>query len=261
MPKRAGQRLLQLIFAGCASYAPEAWAAHPLNTDDAGVLGAGNFQLETTYDSSHDKEDGVRARIDNFSVALSYGLSGTIDLVLSAPYFWTESRSSVFPASQTEHGIGDAVLQLKWKFYERDRASFALKPGMSFTTGDEERELGAGKNTYGMLLISSLEYDPRSYHFNLGYTRNNNLDIAAIRNNLFLASAALTYDLGDQTVLVGEAGWVTNADRRSGSHPGYVLLGLVYALREYIDLDAGVQVGLNEVSEDRIYRAGLTIRW
>jgi hypothetical protein len=261
MLKPAERALLPLIFAACASHAPQAWSAHPLNTDDTGVQGAGNFQLELTYDASRDRELGVDERVDNFSTTLSYGLTDTIDIVLAVPYLRTETRDPALTSTQRERGFGDSALQLKWKFHERAPLSFALKPGMTFTTGDDSRGLGAGKNTYGLLLVSSLEYESRAYHFNLGYTHNNNLDNAAIRTNLFLVSAAVTFDLTDKLTLVGDVGKMTNADRASRSHPGYALLGLIYSPRENVDLDAGIQVGLNDVSEDRIYRIGLTLRW
>lgn len=253
--------LLPLTLFVFASHAPQAWSAHPLNTDDTGVQGAGNFQMELTFDASRDKADGVEGNVDNFSTTLSYGLSDTLDIVLALPYLRTETRDASLGTTQMERGIGDTALQLKWKFHERDHLSFALKPGMTFTTGDEGRGLGAGKNTYGVLLASSLEYEPWAYHFNLGYTRNNNLDNAAIRTNLFLASAAATFDVSDKLQLVGDIGVATNADRQSGSAPGYVLAGLIYSPGKNVDLDVGIQAGLNDASEDRIYRMGLTIRW
>lgn len=244
-----------------AAAPPAAHAAHPLNTDDIGVQGAGNFQLETTFDDSHDHAQGVRARLRTFAATLSYGIADSADLVVSVPYLRSETRDDAAGGARREHGAGDAGVQLKWRFYDEDGLSFALKPGMTFGTGDADKCLGAGKAIYSALLIASLERDPWSWHFNLGYTRNNSLDSAAIRKNLFTVSGAFFYQAAEGVRLVGDIGKSTNGDRHFHSHPAYVLGGAIFSPRENVDFDLGIQFGLNEVAPDHVYKAGVTIRW
>ncbi|MBI3140548.1 MAG: transporter, partial [Rhodocyclales bacterium] len=61
--------------------------------------------------------------------------------------------------------------------------------------------------------------------------------------------------------LVGDVGVSTNGDRNSHSHPAYLLGGLIYSPTPDLDFDLGVQFGANRVAEDRIFKAGVTIRW
>lgn len=243
----------------CAAVPPAAQAAHPLNTDDTGVQGAGNFQLETTFDDSHDDDDGVRSRLRGFAATLSYGIADSADLVLSVPHLRNETRDA--GGSQREHGPGDTSVQLKWRLYDEDGLSFALKPGVNFETGDADKGLGAGKTIYSALFVTSLEREPWSWHVNLGYTRNESLDRAAIRKNLFAVSCAFLYRATEGVKLVGDIGKSTNGDRHSDSHPAYVLGGVILSPRGDVDVDLGIQLGLNDVAPDRVLKVGVTLRW
>jgi len=243
----------------CIAVPCAAHAAHPLNTDDTGVQGAGNFQLETTFDDSHDDDEGVRLRLRSLAATLSYGIADSVDLVVSVPHLRSEIREA--RGTRSEYGAGDAGIQLKWRFYDEDGLSFALKPGVSFATGDADRGLGAGKTIYSALFIASLEREPWSWHFNLGYTRNDSLDSAAIRKNLFTVSGAVVYQAAERLRLVGDIGKSTNGDRHSDSHPAYVLGGAIFSPTEDVDFDLGVQFGLNDVAPDHVYKAGVTVRW
>jgi|GEM_PF-5264623 len=59
-------------------------------------------------------------------------------MVLTVPYQFLEETD----------GISDISLELKYRFYEKGGLSFALKPRISFPTGDEDKGLGAGETTY-----------------------------------------------------------------------------------------------------------------
>ena len=137
----------------------------------------------------------------------------------------------------------------------------ALKPGVNFAIGDADKGLGAGKTTYTALFITSLERGDWSWHFNLGYTRNDSLDRVAIRKNLFTVSGAVAYQAAEGLRLVGDIGKSTNGDRHSDSHPAYALVGAIFSPTKDLDFDLGIQFGLNDVAPDHVYKAGLTIRW
>lgn len=65
---------------------PQAFAAHPLITDDTGTQGRSGFQLELNGMFGYDREKGATERADEAGVILSYGLWETGDLAVGTPY-------------------------------------------------------------------------------------------------------------------------------------------------------------------------------
>jgi hypothetical protein len=47
---------------------------------------------------------------------------------------------------QAKGGISDVTLETKWLFFESDGLSFAVKPGLSFPSGDNENDMDEGPN-------------------------------------------------------------------------------------------------------------------
>ena len=92
--------------------------------------------------------------------------------ILGVPYEWIRAKEE--GDTFTENGISDISLEVKWRFYEKDGLSFALKPGISMPTGDEEKGLGAGRVGYRIFFITTKEIAPWAFHLNLGYIRNEN---------------------------------------------------------------------------------------
>lgn len=166
-------------------------AAHPLVTDDTGTQGKGKFQIEVNSEFTFDKEtaDGVTTKETGGEVAtiLSYGITDNTDVVLGLPYQWFKVREDG-DVVKKEDGISDMSLEMKWRFYEHEGLSLALKPGITLPTGDEDKGLGTGRMTYGMFFITTKEIEPWAFHINLGYTRNENK--ADERKDIWHASLA-----------------------------------------------------------------------
>jgi len=158
---------MTFIFSGSA------FAAHPLITDDTGTQGKKKFQLETNGEYSHDDQDeGVTQKTTEIQATLSYGLNDSLDLVLGIPYQYTKLEDP--DAGATEDGVSDTSIELKWRFYEKGSLSFALKPGMTLPTGDDEKGFGTGKVTYSLYFIATHQIRSFLFHLNLGYIRNEN---------------------------------------------------------------------------------------
>jgi hypothetical protein len=124
-----------------------AWGAHPLITDDAGTQGKGKFQIEVNgqYDSDKETVNRVSAESTGGQIAttLSYGVIENADLVLSLPYQWgkvKEDGGTVYD----ENGASDMTLEVKWRFFEKDGLSLALKPGVKIPTGKDPAFLLGG---------------------------------------------------------------------------------------------------------------------
>ena len=214
-------------------FCSQAFAMHPLITDDAGTQGKGNFQLEVNGEYGHDKDEGVTARTTQLASILTYGVIDPLDIVLSIPY--QHNRVEDSGAVIRGDGISDLSLETKWRFYEKDGLSLALKPGFTLPTGDSGKDLGAGKATYHLFFIATKEMKPWALHFNLGYIRNENtLDE---NRNLWHASLAAVLDVAKNLKAVGNIGIQTNADRNATVHPAFILGGLVYSISENFDVD------------------------
>lgn len=235
-----------------------AFAAHPLITDDAGTLGRDTFQLEVNTEYAHEDENGVEEKTSELAAALAYGVTDHLDFVLGAPYQWLrgeENGETFF----RENGFGDLSLEVKWQFFAQDQFSFALKPGVSLPTGDEDQGLGSGKVSESVFLISTFDADPFVVHANLGYIRNNN--DAGEEEDLWHASVAAQYALTEQLTFVGNTGIERNPDPDSDTHPAFILGGLIYAVTENFDVDFGVKVGLNSPETDYAVLAGIAWRF
>ena len=232
------------VFLWCGS----AFAAHPLITDDAGTLGAGNLQLELTGEYAKDSGDSAT----EMAAAVAGGLRDDLDIVLSVPYQFLRSTDDE-GARVTEDGISDAALELKWRFYETEHCSLALKPGITFPTGDDDNGLGDGKAAYSAVFIATGSVDPVTLHMNLGYTKNRK----ELRN-VWNYSLAAEYELGNDLLLVGNVGGETNSDKEAGTHPAFVLGGVIYNVNESLSVDLGIKAGLNKAEPDYAVLAGLT---
>jgi hypothetical protein len=251
-----------LLFATLIVIPGASRAAHPLITDDTGTQGKGKFQLELNgqYDSNKETVNGVSVKNTGGQVAatLSYGIVEKIDLVLSLPYQWGKTEENESTAYD-EKGISDTVLEAKWRFFEKEGYSLALKPGIRFPTGNDEKGLGAGKIGGQLFLIGSKELGTWAFHANLGYMRNENK--VDEQKNLWHASIAATWEIVKNLKLVSNVGIDRNPDDNSENNSAFLLGGLIYSVTEYLDIDCGVKYGLNSSENDFSVMAGIAIRF
>ncbi len=256
------QILNNLVFCMVLVLPGASWAAHPLITDDSGTQGKGKFQIEVTGEYDYDKEtiEGVTTKQTNEQAAasLSYGVVDSTDVVLSLPYVWgtvTENGTKVYD----EEGISDSTLEVKWRFFDKDGLSFAVKPGVVFPTGDKNKGLGSGEVGYHLFLIGSREAAPWAFHANVGFIRNENgFDE---EKNLWHASLAATYDALERLKLAGNIGAEKNPVKGADNDPAFALAGVIYSLNDQIDVDFGVKSALTSSETDLSLMAGTTIRF
>lgn len=245
--------VITALFFGSLACSAAAFAAQPLITDDAGTMGSGKAQLELTGQYGHDRENGGTSTETEGAATLTYGLTDAVDLVLGLPYQHLKNEEA---DTTTESGISDASLDVKWRFYEQDGFSLAVKPGITLPTGDDEKGLGSGKATYKLFFISSKEIAPWAFHLNLGYIRNENTQ--GDEKNLWHASFAATVAMAEHLTAVANIGVERNPDRLADSEPAFLLGGLIYTLSEGLDLDCGIKYGLTDSETDYTVLAGVT---
>ncbi len=250
----------------------EAYAAHPLITDDTGTQGKGKLQVEVNSEFTSDKEteDGVVTKETGGEVAtiLSYGLIDNADIVIGLPYQWHKVKVDGVvdpedPAAKTD-GISDMSLEVKWRFYEKDGLSLGLKPGITLPTGNENKGLGNGKASYSLMFITTKEMEPFAFHLNLGYARNDyklEADKEANRKRIWQASLASEVEVIKDLKAVANIGIERNPDKTSNTHPAFILGGVIYSITEKFDIDFGIKRGLNKPETDYSVLAGITRRF
>lgn len=238
-----------------------AWAAHPLITDDTGTQGKGNAQLELNgaygWDTAVDAGSDVKTRKAAGETVLSYGVLESLDVILAMAQVRTEE--SVDGVTARERGSSDAGLLVKWRFWEREHYSFAVKPGLLIPLGSENKELGAGKYGYVGFLAATQETGDLAFHENIGYIRYNNRNDE--RENLYHLSVAAEYAMTDRLKIVANVRQEQNPDRSSRRKLTFLLGGLIYALTEDVDIDIGYQAGLSEPEMDSLVLAGMAVRF
>jgi len=250
-------------------YSTTAFAAHPLITDDTGTQGKGKFQVEVNSEFNYDreKEEGVTTKETGGEIGtiLSYGILDNIDIVLGTPVQWFKVREdNELTTKNKESGISDLSLEVKWRFYEKDGLSFALKPGITLPTGNEKKGLGNGRPSYGLAFITTKELGPWAFHFNLGYMRNEyklREDREAIRKDIWHVSLASELEVVKNLKLVGNIGIERNPEKASTRHPAFILGGVIYSISENLDIDFGVKGGLNKSETDFTILAGIAFRF
>ena len=274
---RGASTALRLILISSFILHPSSfgWAAHPFISDDAGTQGAGTWQLELMAQrnrSSRTADAGAgptqqNSRATLFNPVLTYGLRDTLDVALGLNYAninVTENGVVTEDAS----GKSDTTLEMKWRFYERDAFSLALKPGITLPTGDEQRGLGTGKASWGVNFIADYDAEPWVWIANVAYVKARfklPQDQADMRSDLWRVSTGAEYVVRKEFRLVGELGVRTNEARNDpyfpGHHAQYAMLGFIYSPTEKMDFDFGLRKGLNRAETDKVFLLGAAFRW
>lgn len=234
------------------------FAAHPLITEDTGTQGKGNFQFELTSEHGYEQEDGTRENTVSTNATFTYGVRDNVDLILTLPHRRISSEAE--DGSRTvNQGQGDVGFDVKWRFYEKDNLSFALKSGLTTPTGDETKNLGAGRARQSLYLTTSYDATPWEYHLHLGYIRN--LNVLGQHESLRHISAAVGRKVGDNLRLVADYGTDTPTSQASSLNAEFFILGAIYNVRKGFDLDFGAKWGLTKPEIDLTWLAGAAFRF
>jgi hypothetical protein len=243
------------------------FASHPLITDDTGTQGKGKLLFELNGQTSYGKENQhedtgtnitAKERETELRAALTYGVIDNVDVILTLPYQWKKTEVNDATASDVS-GIADISVEVKWRFFEKDGLSFAIKPGITLPAGDKDKDLGAGRATGTLYFITTKDIDPWAFHLNLGYKRNENT--VDEREDIWHVSLAGEFKILKNLKLVANIGAERNTDKSSDTNPAFILGGFIYSIRENMDIDFGVKGGLNKAEADITYLAGIVFRF
>jgi hypothetical protein len=261
--RHATRILLSAIIWLLAAFATVCYGAIPMITDDTGTQGRGKFQIEVLGEYTNDKESGnetepwLESSQNGVTAAFTYGIIDPVDIVVSMPYQFLEEDS--LPGTERTNGFSDTAVEVKWRFFEKEGFSLAMKPGITIPTGDDKKGLGAGKVTYYLYLIASQELGPWAFHTNLAYIRNENKNDE--RSDILFASLATTFEVVEQIKLVGDIGVESNPDKSDTTPPAYALGGLIFSPTKNFDIGLGARWGLTKPETDFSVRGGITWRF
>jgi hypothetical protein len=232
-------------------------AAHPLITEDTGTQGKGRFQLELTTEHGYRDEDYAAEHERQYAATLSFGVRDNLDVIFTLPYQRVSPHAG--DGIETHSGISDMGVDVKWRFLENDRLSMALKPGITFPTGDEAAGLGSGKSAYSLFLVTTIEPEPWALHLHLGYLRHRN--VADEREGIWHTSLGGWREFGKKLKIVGDIGANTNTDKTSDNETAFLILGVIYSHNPDFDLDAGIKRGLTNAETDYTLLGGVAFRF
>lgn len=242
------------FIAGFCLVSARAYATHPLITDDAYTQGAGNKEAELDMEYSMNADGQFEQRVFQLKSIISYGTSQNADIVLTLPYWFLREDG------QGADGISDASLEYKCRFYEKGHLLMALKPGISFPTGDAAQGLGAGRPNYWITLINTLEAKPDLlFHANAQFIYQPNT--SGYIEKAFSLTVAAEYRFAKKMRLVGNIGTGNNPGTVSLTSKNFILAGLVYSPAGSFDIDGGIKAGFSRPEDNYGLLFGLTKRF
>lgn len=252
-----------------------AWAAPPYITDDTGTQGKGNWQLEligeyVRHDRTAEVGGGIvdqRREVTLFVPVLTYGLAETVDIALGLSRLGQRVKENGVEV-ESNSGMSDTAIEVKWRLYESNGLSFALKPGLILPTGDENEGLGTGKVSFAINTILTYEAKPWVWLANIAYVHARYASPQAdVENHSHLgrASGGVGYYLWENLRLAGELGVRTNSAKDDPFLPGrnghFAMAGVIYSPTDKIDLAVGFRRAYSSGEPDKALTAGATFRW
>ena len=161
----------------CALGSVSAYALQPLNSDDAGTVGAGGNQLEFSVDRTRARESGESGRDRGLELGFGYtrGITETLDLSIATAHLRSHPGIGDEPHKKA-NGMGNIEIGAKWRFFENEKSgtSIALAPTLVMPTSkSRQNDLGTTgrlSGSLGVLLTQEVAFG--SLNFNAGLGKN-----------------------------------------------------------------------------------------
>ena len=150
--------------------AVQAFAAHPLITDDTGTQGKGAVLIESSINYLKDNE--FRSTV--VPLGLTAGISETMDVGVELPYLLLRPSAVT---GQPERGFSDVNFKFKHRFYEQEKKdgehgqaerSLAYQVAFIQPSGSEEKGLGAGITRWNARLMGTTEWEATEVSASVG---------------------------------------------------------------------------------------------
>jgi hypothetical protein len=237
----------------CLMLPTDAFAGHPLATEDSGVQGRNNVQFELSVDRAVDRSSRLTSQSVN--ATFTYGLADALDVAFSAPWLRNQLSENT---GEFQRGVGDASIFLKWRNYQDGKLSLALKPILTLPTGDSGKGLGNDRLYPGMTGVLGWGGDRVSLSANIGYTFNDNK--VGDRKDIWSSSFSAAMVLANRLSGVAELGSYRNNNAGSRKNPVFATVGLVFHPSDKLDLDIGYRNLLLDSRRQCSIGAGIAVR-
>jgi len=225
-----------------------AQATQPLVSDDTGTQGTAHWQIEFGVAQTPREGDATRQR--QWDATLTRGLTDPLDIYIDAPYTHSGPPGS---------GWNDAGLGLKWRFVDQKSFKLAIKPEITFPTGNQHRGLGTGRLGASATLLAQWNIEPFTLLANAGLTYQPNR--ASQHAAIWQFSGAVLYQATNNIQLALDAVVTRNAMPGTETAPAFLIAAAIYSPKPWLDLDIGYRYGLNHQTDNHAIMAGLTARW
>jgi len=237
--------------------AGQAFAYHPLATEDAAVIDKGHYELEISQSVTEDPDENHVASGNYIPKA---GLPGRTELDFTVPVIYglryrkENEEEGGYDKKASQGGFGDLELLAKWLSWSESKhiPASAVAGKVRFPSGDSRKGLGEPKASYETLYALSKTLKRLILHANIGWRFNLNED-----DDLLLRTAA-DYEFTEKWHAVLE--WDGRVNHRGANHSegSGILTGLIWEIHPRVTADTGIRVGLDD-EEDRFQlTTGLT---
>ncbi len=231
----------------------------PGETESPYTVDAGRFQIEMNV-ATYLRDRSADILVETAAVApinLKLGLDRATDLqVIIEPYLSRTTTDRRLGTRETAEGFGDVTVRVKRNLWGDDGGptAFALMPFVTLPTATEG--LGAGKVEFGLIAPLAVALSDR---IDLGLMTELDVigqdDGSGYRASLVDSATlgfALTERLGMYAEVFTERGhdWVVTGD-----------IGVIYALSDHVQLDAGANIGVTRAADDLAVFVGVSRRF
>lgn len=255
---------LSMIIAGSAL------AGAPLATDDAGTMEVGKLEIELNGSYSDDSETdfGVTTRCKRSASELKVttGLYRNLGISVALPYNINERIREDDRLVGRRDGLGDMTLEIKYTLAELAGFSFAIKPIVIIPTGKYSAGFSEGRWQFGGTMIASREFENGSYalHANLGYQHHDYRTAElreSTRSDIWSGSIAGEMKVAKGLFAGAELGLAGTADKSTAQLSSCALTGMRYEISDYLDVHAGVKLGLTRPEDDLTAIYGIVLKY
>lgn len=239
-------RLAALVVS--LALAGPSWAGRPLDTEDAGILDPGRFELELSADYARDGDTDMWTARGVLSAGLLPGLEGRVELPVAV-------RAPAHDGPVVA-GPGDGVVAVKYRLVDEGATVPALVvgTGLRLPTGDADRGLGADGVDVTVVGVLGKSVGAVVLHANVGYM----FATADRRRDVWVLAASGEVRVSTDLWLVAEALGFLGPH---GTQPniGRARAGVIYAIRDDVRLDAAVGHGFGRGSPGALVTLGVTL--
>ncbi|NTV51083.1 MAG: transporter [Geobacteraceae bacterium] len=242
--------------------AASALAGAPLETDDAGTVDVGAFEIGISGSYMSDKEDTTKTASRDAELSLGTGIYKNLGISVALPYNMSTREKDSGVLVGKDDGFGDMSVDIKYVFAEVSGVNLAIRPGVVLPTG--KSSMTEDHVQFTTALIATKEFSDGAYamHANLGYEFHTYKDSnEGMRRNLWSASLAGEAELAKGFIAVADFGLATNPEEGVDDLPAYALAGARYEINDNFEVNAGVKLGLTKSEDDISVLYGLLLKF